>query len=104
MRSVRKAWVMNACLDDREKRIVARQRRRLDRHANDGQRCHRRHHARQVRRAAGAGDDDADAAALGVARVRDEARGGAVRGDDGHLEGHAKPLEDLRLPGEEEVT
>ena len=45
-------------LHDGEKRIHALQRIRFDRHAENGQGGHGGGHARQMRRAAGAGDDD----------------------------------------------
>ena len=45
-------------LQDRKQRILAFQRMRVHRHAEDGQRGHRCGHAGQVRRAPGTGDDD----------------------------------------------
>ena len=49
-------------LHDREQRIEAVERRALHGHADDRQHRVRRHHARQVRRASGAGNDDFEAA------------------------------------------
>ena len=55
-------------LDDREQRVHALQRLRLDRHAEHGQRRLRRGHPGQVRRAAGARDQHLQAALLGRRR------------------------------------
>ena len=59
----------------------------LERHrdADHRQRRHRRRHAGQVCRAARTGDDHADAAVGGGARVLVHHVGGAVRGHDAHL-------------------
>ena len=55
----------------------------------------RRHHARQVRRAAGPGDDQFDATALGALREFGHPHRRAMRGDDLLLEGHVELFEDL---------
>ena len=51
------------------------------------------HHAREVRRTAGARDDHAKAAAFRVARVGEHPLRGAVRRDDGALPGHSELVE-----------
>src|ERR1035437_1440567 len=53
-------------LDDREERVKAAVHLCGDRHADDRQDRLGRAHARQMRRAAGSGDEDADAAFLGA--------------------------------------
>ena len=86
-------------LHDREQRVDALQRRRLDRHAEHRQHRLGRRHARQMRRAARAGDDHLEAARLGAAGVLEEQVGRAVRRDDADLVRHAELLERLgRVP------
>ena len=80
-------------LHDRQQRIEAAQRLRLHRHAEHRQRGLRRRHARQMRRTAGAGDDDLQAACPCGRRVFEQQVGRAMRGDDAHFVRDAEALE-----------
>ena len=73
--------------------VEALQRLGLHRHAQHRQRRQRRGHARQMRGAAGAGDDRLQAALLGAARVFVEPLRRAVGGDDSRLVGYAEFVE-----------
>ena len=82
-------------LHDREQRVEPVQCLGLHRHAEHGQRGLGCAHARQVRSAAGARDDDLEATfARGGGVVEEEVRC-AVRGDDAHLVRDAQTLEHL---------
>jgi hypothetical protein len=74
-------------LHDRQQRCPRRQLGGGHRYADYRQHRQRRHHARQMRRAAGTGDDDAQAARLRSAGVVVELVRRAVRRDDLHLVG-----------------
>ena len=54
----------------------------LDRHTEHGQRRLRRGHAREVRRAAGAGDQHLEPTRLGASRIVEQQVRGAMGGDD----------------------
>ena len=82
-------------LHDRQQRVLALQRRALDRHAEHGQRGHRGGHARQVGGPAGAGDDHLQAAALGGRGVAHHALGRSMGGDDARLVRHAQRRQGL---------
>ena len=67
----------------------------LHRHAQHRQRGQRRRHARQVGRAAGAGDDHLEAAVLGALGVGIEPLGRAVGRNDAGLVRHAERIQRL---------
>mmetsp|Transcript_34768 Transcript_34768/g.46962 ORF Transcript_34768/g.46962 Transcript_34768/m.46962 type:complete len:273 (-) Transcript_34768:958-1776(-) len=83
-------------LHDGIQRIHTAERGRLDRHADDREGGHRRHHPREVRRPPGPGDDNLKPAASGVLGVGVETGGGPMRTDDGHLEGNLEVQHHLR--------
>ena len=87
-------------LHDRQQRVEALERGALHRHAEHRQHRVRRHHAGQVRRAAGAGDDHLDAARLGALRELRHPHRRAVGRDDCLLVGDAEPLEHRRPRGD----
>jgi hypothetical protein len=82
-------------LHDRQQRVEAVQRLRLDRHAEHRQRSLRGRHAGQVRGAAGAGDQHLEAALAGRGRVLEQEVGRAVRRDHAHFVRDAELLERL---------
>ena len=69
-------------LHDRVQRILPLERLGLDRHAEHRQMRQRGDHARQVRRAAGPGDDDLEAPVARALGILDQPSGGAVGGND----------------------
>ena len=69
-------------LDDRKEAVLPAERLRFDRHAEHRQRRQRGAHAGQMRRAAGAGDDDLVAGPAGAFAEGDQPVRRAVRGDD----------------------
>ena len=80
-------------LRDGEQRVESLQRFGFHRHAEHGQRSFRRAHARQMRRAARAGDDDFQPAPRRLLRVFEQPIRRAMRGDDLRLERHAEFFE-----------
>jgi hypothetical protein len=77
-------------LDDRQQAIHALQRLAFDRHAEHRQRGHRRRHAGQMRRAAGAGDDQLEPALRRRMGIIVEPLGRAVGRDDPRFMGDAE--------------
>ena len=80
-------------LHDRQQRIESVERLRLHRHAEHRQRRLRRRHARQVRRAAGARDDDLQAASRAVAAYSNSRSGVRCAETTRTSCGDAEPLE-----------
>lgn len=80
-------------LDDRQQAVLAAQRPGLHRNTEDRQGGHRGDHARQVRGAAGPGDDDLEALGLGALGEFDQPVGRPVGGNDTVVVGNFERIE-----------
>jgi len=83
-------------LGDGKQRVESLEGFGLDRYAENRQSSLRGSHAREMRGAAGTGDDDLDAALFGLRGVREKKIGRAVRGDHTSFMRNAQIIEGVR--------